>query len=120
MLRYAFCPRCKVDIPIKSKAAARTEMEDEFGSLYLTPTCPKCATKQEFHLNKIKAKIDSKGLFIMILLALGTTALVTGFLRSIGFISTISLIIPVLIIGGYTYNENQQIQYFNSLRVRRK
>lgn len=120
MLRYAFCPKCKVDIPIQSKAAARTELEDEFGSLYLTPTCPKCATKQEFHLNKIKAKMDTKGLFRIILLALGVTAFVTGFLWSIGFISTLSFIIPVLIIAGYSYSENQQIQNFNRLRVRRK
>ena len=66
MFVYAFCPRCEIDIPIKTDAITRLELEDEKG-LYLDVWYQKCGTRPNFHVNRINAKVSQKGLKLAVL-----------------------------------------------------
>lgn len=119
MLRYAFCSRCEVDIPVKTSADTRSSLEDEKG-LYLNLTCPKCATKKEYHVNQIRAKISGKGLVSMIGIAIGLGILITVIFYILGLYSTFSLILPIVFIGIYYTSKQKAIQNFNRIRINRK
>lgn len=119
MLRYAFCSRCEVDIPVKSNADTRSNLEDEQG-LYLNLACPKCATKKEYHVNQIRAKTSGQGLMTMVGIAIGLGILVTIFFYVLGFYSTFSIILPIAFIGIYYSSKQRAIQNFNKIRINRK
>jgi len=119
MLVYAFCPRCKIDISIKTSAITRSELEDEQG-LYITKRCQKCATKHDFHVNQIKAKVSPRGLKLTILLSIAFAFILIIILYWMGFWSTFTLALPVAIVYLFHNSQAKEATDFNSIKINRK
>jgi len=119
MLRYAFCSRCEVDIPVNTKAETRSNLEDEQG-LYVNLGCPRCATKKEYHVNQIRAKITGKELISMLGKAIGLGILITIIFILLGFYSMFSLILPIVFFGIIYSSKQREVQVFNRIRINRK
>ena len=119
MLVYAFCSRCSIDIPIKTSAITRSELEDEQG-LYITKRCQKCGTKHEFHINQINAKVSPNGLKLTVLLSIIFALLMTIVLYWMGFWSTFTLALPIAIVYFFHNVQAKEAKDFNRIKINRK
>jgi len=119
MLVYAFCPRCEIDIPIKTSAIIRSELEDERG-LYLDVSCQKCGTKHNFHVNRINAKVSPKGLILTVILSIVFAFLLIVLLYIMGFWSTLTLTLPIIIVYFYQSAQAKEATNFNHIKINRK
>jgi len=111
MLLHTTCHHCKKEIPIDSKAIARTELEDERGAEFVVE-CKKCGTKETKHVNRIKASPNLVPVAIMAVISVVVTLVLWYVLGAIG---TISIIIPLIV----WYQQSNAAHKFNSIRIPR-
>lgn len=116
---YAFCPRCEVDISIKTQAETRSELEDEKG-LYVDVRCNKCGTKHNFHVNRINAKVSPRGLITVLIVGIGLALLMTLILYFIGFLSPFTIALPIIIVSIYYKSQSTEASNFKRIRINRK
>ena len=120
MLLVTKCTNCKNEIKIKgsfidSRIALSRKKGNEFEE-----KCSKCRTRNQIHVDDIRAEINNKQLMIVTLLCIGLSIFLTIFFWDLGFIATFSFGIPILIYSSLRINESKRIRAFNMQYVDRK
>jgi DNA-directed RNA polymerase subunit RPC12/RpoP len=112
MLLYTACQSCKEEVPIRSSASTRPDLEMDKGETFEI-NCQKCGSRHNVHVDDVRAKQNKA----IIIAGVGIGLLTTVFLWDFfGAISTISLTIPILI----WQQQMNAAHTFNSYRSYRK
>lgn len=108
MKLYTLCNSCSKETSINIGAATRVELENKVGTEFMV-NCEHCAIDQKKHVNKIQAKPNVG----YTLLATALSGILTVFFWDMGFITTLSFALPVLV-----WQQQQTLaNAFNGYRV---
>ena len=103
------CVGCKSNIPLKSMAKTRPDLEHDKGENF-SVSCPKCHRKQSKTPNEIRAVVSHKPA----LMGAGISLVATAFLWTfMGALATISFAIPLIM----SKNESNSVRNFNRYKL---
>mgnify|MGYP000294758608 CR=1 FL=1 len=105
------CISCHKSFKVKARARTRPDLQMKKGD-YLKLSCPNCARQQEKHVNDIQTGLSP----LLIIIGILAGILSCIFLWEMGFISTLSIIIPIII----WQQDTILCRAFNNYRVLRK
>ena len=112
------CKTCRKQSILKKSAYSRSDLENQTGTNFYTQ-CTKCLKNDIYHVNDVKAESSSNNILLLALIAIIIGGIFTLFLFKAGFISTITLAIPVGIYLIYKSNVDKSINQFNKHYVSR-
>ena len=103
------CIGCKENIPIKSSATTRPDLEYEKGETF-SVSCPGCHRRQSKSPNEVRAVVSHTSAFIGVGISIIATIALWTILGAIG---TISMMIPIYM----SASESQNVKSFNSYKL---
>ena len=107
---YFFCSSCKEESYFKSNFSNRFDLQMNLNSDEISVCCKKCKQLNTKHLNRLHAKTNMITIIIGVLISIITLSL-----WDLGFISTLSAIVPIAI---WTQDQ-KRISDFNSHMINR-
>jgi len=112
------CKSCKKYSKVKTRAKNRYDLRDELGSVEPTLQCSECLSSSKMHVNRLIAQSHTSTSLLIILGLFAVIALCTVLLLSVGFISTATFVIPLIVYGIYKKQQEETIRLFNKAMVR--
>ena len=112
MRLYAKCKSCPEDIILKSSVPTRMDLAKMEGN-ELELTCQNCKTRKTCHVDDIRAQFSTRKILIAIGFSLILALVGTLLLLDAGFISTLTIGIPIIVALFVYKQENAAVHLFN-------
>lgn len=105
------CSACKAQNYIDEKSKTRGDLKIRLNSDEIRVHCNKCGKMDKKHINRIDAVVDNR----VTLIGLGLGLISTVLVWKVGFIATITFLIPIF----FWRNEMDKTSRFNKTLIRR-
>lgn len=112
------CKNCKEINFLKENAYARADLENQLGTNF-HKKCTKCLTHNNYHVNDVVASGSESMFLLFVLAAILLIGVLTLFLLQMGFISILTIALPVVVYVIYYKQTDATIQTFNKHLVSR-
>lgn len=105
----SYCQYCQKEMPIRSTASTRVDLEQEKG-LEFTVNCPECGNNNQVHVNRVFSKPNVTIILGGVVLGVALTA---GLMYFFGYLALVTFAIPLLIVNA----QRQTASSFNMHRL---
>ena len=109
MKLYVFCKNCQKESKVKPCYTSRFEMPSQ-----VIVQCKQCNYTHDYSPNEVYAKSSLDTFILLICIVLAVILFVC--LYSIGFMATLTVVVPALLYAVYRYEESKKIRLFNSVK----
>jgi len=117
MRNVFLCKSCKEYSPLEKRFITRTEMVEFKGGDEFYVQCDHCMNNQKIHANQVIAEESTTKKLLFVGGSLLLAFVFTLFLWNIGWVSTLTLALPVAVYSLLSKGEQESVAIFNKNRI---